>query len=324
MNKPLFDFVKMLSRRDTKTLSQKALKLAEECGELAKYALSYDGAFATNHRFSTRQRILEESVDCMLVALSVAYDLNFSDDEIEAMMFAKSSKWATLQNNELDLCYPVPFEIHITVDMNTTDANYELLNKNFNSVCTQVQAKPIRLDLQNNNGDKVMHDIMTSSRHMGTNRSAYEESERVCAHLTTAGYNVVRTKIETVPWHPAAPQNEGDIMPKHCYFESHVGIVIPQHDTLSNLSKIALKDIADHHNAHLSSNIFKKLVDGQSVIMLTYRAESDFKTFDANMKLLLAELDMAEFQYQAPIMEFSVYDTKVHHDAEWIKGVYVV
>lgn len=319
MNKPMLDFVKMLSRRDTKTLSQKALKMAEECGELAKYALPYDGAFATNHRFTTRQRILEESVDCMLVALSIAYDLNFSDDEIESMMFAKSSKWATLQNNELDLCYPVPFDIHITVDIDATDTNYDQLNTNFDNVCVQIQVKPIKLDLQNPNGDRVM---WTSSRHLGTNRSAYEEAERISTHLTVAGYKVVRTKIETVPWHPAAPQNSGDVMPNHCYFESHVGIVLPPE--VYKLSKIVLTSIANQHKAHLSANIFKKLVDGQSVIMLTYRTESDFKTFDANMKSLLADLDAAGFQYQKPIMEFSVYDTKVHHDAKWIRSAHGV
>lgn len=50
-----------------------------------------------------------------------------------------------------------------------------------------------------------LKDVMTSSKHFGDNRSAYEEANRIANKLTSFGYKVVRKKIETVPWHPAAP-----------------------------------------------------------------------------------------------------------------------
>ena len=67
---------------------------------------------------------------------------------------------------------------------------------------------------------------MTSSKHFGDNRSAYEESERIVKELRNRGYKVVRNKIESVPWHPAAPQDNdkdhplfhGEPIPNGCYF----------------------------------------------------------------------------------------------------------
>jgi hypothetical protein len=50
---------------------------------------------------------------------------------------------------------------------------------------------------------------MTSSKHFGDNRSAYDESLRIVNELKDYGYKVVRSKIESVPWHPAAPRYNG-------------------------------------------------------------------------------------------------------------------
>lgn len=48
------NYIKSLSLKDKKTLSQKCLKLTEEVGELAKAILPYDSAHGTNHRFIER------------------------------------------------------------------------------------------------------------------------------------------------------------------------------------------------------------------------------------------------------------------------------
>ena len=42
------DFIKTLSIKDKKTLSQKGLKLVEEVGELARVILPYDSAHGIN------------------------------------------------------------------------------------------------------------------------------------------------------------------------------------------------------------------------------------------------------------------------------------
>lgn len=40
-----------------------------------------------------RENLLEEAVDCILVAYSIAYDAGFSDQEIDSLMAKKIEKW---------------------------------------------------------------------------------------------------------------------------------------------------------------------------------------------------------------------------------------
>src|SRR5579863_8414064 len=108
MNKDLLDYIKTLSLNDTKNLSAKGLKAAEEVGEMAKKILPYNNEFATRHRFVLAKDILEEVADVMLSAMSVAYDLNFTHENIEQMLMNKSRKWAGLQNNESKIVFPCP------------------------------------------------------------------------------------------------------------------------------------------------------------------------------------------------------------------------
>lgn len=115
MNSTIFEYIRKLSLADSKTLSQKALKTAEEVGELAKVVLPYDNVGSTQHRFVHRDRILEEVVDVMLCARSIAYELGFDDAEIESKTLVKARYWEELQQRESEVSFPIPFEIHVTV-----------------------------------------------------------------------------------------------------------------------------------------------------------------------------------------------------------------
>jgi len=90
----------------------------------------------------------------------------------------------------------------------------------------KIRVKPIILDLQDKEGDNVFIDTMTSSTFMGDNNSAYYEMKRISEGLSSQGFKVIREKIETVPWHPAAPSkvDGNSAMPKDCYFETHFGV----------------------------------------------------------------------------------------------------
>lgn len=314
INTQLLEYVKMLSLRDTKTLSQKGLKTSEEVGELAKAILPYDTAFATNHRFMKAADILEECVDIMLCTLSIAYDLKFSDEDIEQMMQAKADYWAQLQSAELGLVYPIPYEIHITVKLdngNTID--------NFTDACEAIGVKPLLLDLQNNQGANVMNDVMTSSKHMGTNRSAYDKVSFIVGCLTEMGFTVVREKIETVPWHPAAPKTPEQQMPASCYFEAHLGI--PLNDPIHDWDRDRLAAVTEWHNAHLSKSVFKKTIEGKQVVMVTLRSyDKCFDDFEKDLDALIASLVKEGYNYDKPIVEFAVFDTKISHDNSWIKN----
>lgn len=308
MNKNLLDYIKELSKADKKTLEQKSLKLQEEVGELAKAVLPYTNAFATKRLFTTREQILEESVDSLLCALSIAYDLQYSDEEIEQMIKEKCEKWARLQHDEGNIKEKIPFEVHITVS-EVSDV------EKFKGCCESLNVKPIVLDLHNKAGE-TFKDMQTSSKFLGTNALAYEETIRIKKGLEDFGYHVVRQKIETVPWHPAAPSDKNkQEMPKDCYFECHFGVHILTPGQKEYLSEIANKDAS----LHVSRNAFK--VDkNEQVVMLTKR---NYNGTYENFRKELEEVHkilIEDFAVDKPIVEFSIFDTKISHDDRWIKG----
>jgi len=356
------DFIKNLSIKDKKTLSQKCLKLVEEVGELARIVLPYDSAHGTNHRFTDREALLEEVVDVYLTNISITHSLGFTDEEFNDMLDKKSKKWSQLQSAEEKAEFPLPFETHVTVDFDdlltdvwskkiqsTGVTRYpieerrkqrkewvdDLLNK-FKEDCLNIGVKPIVIDLEINDGS-IVKDVMTSSKHFGDNRSAYEESIRIVNELNKRGYKVLRNKIESVPWHPSAPViSTGKEIPNNCYFESHIGVVITpgEKDGLNSF----VKELPDRYainfsglgdpltslsgTAKLSQNFFKKSKDGSKFVnMLTYRSNMcgspKFKLEVEGIKQLLIE---EGFEFEKVEVEYAIYDTNVSHDAKWINN----
>jgi NTP pyrophosphatase (non-canonical NTP hydrolase) len=328
MNNYLDDFIKDLSIKDKKTLSQKGLKLAEEVGELARAILPYDSAPGTNHRFSDREQILEEIVDVYLTNISIAHSLGFTDEEMNDMLNRKSKKWAKLQLKEEAATFPLPFEIHITIDIeNLLETNFTI--DYFREDCKSIGVKPIVLDLEIKEG--TLKDVMTSSKHFGDNRSAYEEANRIADKLTSLGYKVVRKKIETVPWHPAAPTfNTGEPIPNGCYFESHIGVVIlPEQkqdlqDFIKGLNNGCTEAGVIRLNGacKLSQNFFKKSKDGSKFVnMLTYRDNMTCREdFQRGVEAIKWSLEKCGFEFEKVEVEYALYDTNVNHDAKWILG----
>ncbi len=328
----LNDYIKNLSIKDRKTLSQKALKTCEEVGELAKAILPFDSAPGTNHRFIDRDKILEEIADVYLTNISIAYSLNFTDEEITEMIQKKAVKWQEIQAKEDNSGFPLPFEIHVTVDMSRiVDGEGDPVNgkklfvEDFKHHCKSLGVKPIVLELQLENG--TLDDVMTSSKHFGDNRSAYEESERIARELSKLGYRVVRKKIETVPWHSAAPVVDGVIpIPNDCYFESHIGVVITpeQKENLNNFVDF-LNDTFEHSEsggvAKMSQNFFKKSNDGSKFInMITYRNNlCGYDTFKEEVEMIKYSLVSNGFEFEKVEVEYAIYDTNVSRDNAWLK-----
>jgi NTP pyrophosphatase (non-canonical NTP hydrolase) len=328
------DFIKNLSIKDKKTLSQKGLKLVEEVGELARVILPYDSAHGTNHRFIDRDAILEEVVDVYLTNISIAHSLGFTDEEFNDMLVKKSKKWSQLQASEEKAEFPLPFEIHVTVEVDLPIENGEVVTNWYGSIeefkedCNEIGVKPIVIDLEINDGS-ILKDVMTSSKHFGDNRTAYEESERICQELRNKGYKVLRNKIESVPWHPAAPViSTGKEIPNGCYFESHIGVVIkPDEKRALNYLVEKLNEDKDEMfelsgTIKLSQNFFKKSKDGSKFVnMLTYRSNMcGSPKFKLEVESIKHILDERGFDYEKVEVEYAVYDTNVTHDAKWILG----
>ena len=336
LNKNITDFIRKLSENDKKTLSQKALKTCEEVGELAKAVLPFDSAYGTNHRFINREKILEEIADVFLTNISIAYSLGFTDEEISDIITQKSEKWQELQVREDNANFPLPFEIHVTVDASEMrdpimgdSKSFDL--EQFKLACKDIGVKPIVIDLEIN-GQVDIQDVMTSSKHFGDNRSAYEESIRILGRLEDYGFKVVRNKIETVPWHPASPTiTTGEPIPNGCYFESHIGVIITP-DRKEDLQEFverlnerctAAGRVELGGTAKLSRNFFKKKEEGKFVNMITYRnSMTSNKKFIEEVKQIENSLKhwTNNFEYEKVEVEYAIYDTNVSHDLNWIKS----
>lgn len=313
ISKNLELFIKDLSATDKKTLTQKTAKLFEEGGELSKKVLGYDGIYGTNHRMVTKEDILEELVDIYLVNTSMLHDLGISNDDFENKLFEKAQIWQNLQVKEDrasangDL---MAYEIHITLN-DPEGINIDL----FKHDCKIIGVKPILLALQDQKGNKVMNDIMTSSKIYGTNSKAIVEMDRISNELTECGYTVIRKKIEAAFYHQKAPFSaDGDTeMPESCYFECHFNVGCTD-EKLQQLSTIA-----DNTDCHLSTNAFKTFGDGSFTIMMTYRSYTQmYEEFERQLDKIKSCLIAKAFNIEKEIVEFSIYDTKISHDKKWL------
>lgn len=315
MNKDVLDTIKQLTSTDEKSLSQKALKLGEEYGELAKAVLPYDNGFATTHRFITKQKILEEVADIMLCALSIGYELGFDDNDLSEMMKDKSVYWSKLQQNSINGRFPLPFELHVTVKIQ--DNQIEA----FKEACLLLKVKPIVLDLK-----QGLQDVMTSSVIMTDNRGAYDELCRISDGLETQGFNVVRDKVETVPWHPGAPKTKMDTMKRNCYFESHINIAVTEEQRQLLLT---WAEQSSDIQGHFSRNVFKKLNDTEFVQMLTIRSSTvvgypcnNVEDFTAYVNYVIEHINTLAFLKENAVLkhviEYAIFDTNVTHDTSWV------
>jgi hypothetical protein len=309
MNQQILDYIKLLTSKDKKSLIEKVVKASEEVGELSKVTLPYNNSHGTLHRFVTKHALLEEVADIMVVALSIAYDLGYSDSDIAEEMYDKTLYWNELQVKEQQIdSNKIPFEIHVTVK------TYEL--ESFKNACTDLKVKPIILELQLQN-DNTLQDVMTSSTFLGSNKGAFDEVKRISEGLKATGFNVVREKIETVPWHPSAPSKKDSnaVMPKNCYFETHFNIIC------TDDRKAELKELSDSKQCHLSRNIFKKIDDNTYKIMVTYRSyDALYEDFKDKVEDIKKSFISNGFQVDKVILEFAIYDTKVSHDFNWINA----
>ncbi len=82
-----------LCENNTKTTHEMVLKLTEEVGEVAQAVLSHEGAQGSMYKNKTRDDVVEELVDVMMVVESLLYHLHVSDNEFNSTFNRKLDKW---------------------------------------------------------------------------------------------------------------------------------------------------------------------------------------------------------------------------------------
>jgi NTP pyrophosphatase (non-canonical NTP hydrolase) len=96
VNEETFKKIFEASVFDKKTLTQKALKLAEESGEVAQAILSYEDAPACGYKGKSKENVIEECWDCIITATSIIYQVEDGkvDNEMSVKMRDKKlDKW---------------------------------------------------------------------------------------------------------------------------------------------------------------------------------------------------------------------------------------
>lgn len=86
-----------LTQSDAKTLPERALKLAEEAGEVAQAVLSATGAPGSAYKGLSLADVREEAADAAIVALSILAqtcddDIMFKT-ELDRLLTEKCAKW---------------------------------------------------------------------------------------------------------------------------------------------------------------------------------------------------------------------------------------
>lgn len=78
----------------------RSLKLFEEGGELAEAVLAQYKEAGMAYKNLTKDDILQESCDVIIVALSIAFGAGFTVEDIEAGLEKKAEKWKKYQKND--------------------------------------------------------------------------------------------------------------------------------------------------------------------------------------------------------------------------------
>lgn len=206
----------------------------------------------------------------------------------------------------------LPYEFHVTVE--ATETNTEA----FRREADELGVKAIVLDLGINHGNELS-DYMTSSTSMlETDEEAFSEMYRISFGLMREGFNVIRNKIETAPWHPNAPQTEGEIIPDGPYFEAHLAVACPP-EAVPEL-RAGVQGAADRVPMHLSRNAFKPVEAGKLTIMATLRDyEACYSKFSADVQTAQDILSELGFELKKPpITEFALYDSNTDQDNVWM------
>ena len=201
------------------------------------------------------------------------------------------------------------YEIHVTVEASDIER--------FKEVCTELNVKAIVVSLSQT--EEYSH-VMTSSVFIGPAdlTPALLEAANITNSLEAHGFTTVRTKIETVPWHPDAPTITNKRTFKNDqHFECHISFVVRSEEEAAMLAIFA-----KNRNMHMSRNPFKLNEDGSYIQMVTSRAYmSKYEIFKESVDYIIEQSKRYNFLvYKIPRIEFAIFDTNIQLDDAWVNS----
>ncbi len=93
------EIVKELSVTEQKSLIERAVKLQEEVGELAAEILIDNKSAGSKHKEPGKDGVLGESVDVIIVALSIFFAQGGTIASLDELISKKCEKWRKFQSH---------------------------------------------------------------------------------------------------------------------------------------------------------------------------------------------------------------------------------
>lgn len=206
--------------------------------------------------------------------------------------------------------YTGTFEAHVTVK-----ADNLAVREKFSLLCQNLNVKCVLIELL---GGVTRSQPMTASYHHGTFQDVLQQVNAIAKKISKAHFEITRIKLEAMVSNRDIPMEdiEAQKLPESNYFEFHVKVILSAGDNLEMLKKYCLQ-----HDAHLSANAFKKLVDGKQQRFITMRVYSvGYKSAQQRFDDLLVLIKAKGFKFSQQQREYTVYDSNLNLDAGWIRS----
>ena len=205
--------------------------------------------------------------------------------------------------------YTGTFEAHITVK-----ADDLAVREKFDLLCQNLNVKCVLIELSSG---ETPFQPMTASYHYGGLKDVVQEVNKIARTIVDAGFEITRIKIEAMVSNRDIPISdvEAQKLPESNYFEFHIKAMLSASENLELLKKYCLQ-----HDAHLSANAFKQLIDGKQQRFITMRVYgAGYKSAQQCFDNLLALLKAKGFKLSQQQREYSIYDSNLNLDAGWVE-----
>ena len=94
----VLSFIEEVSKKEKKTLSQRALKLQEEVGEVAQALLIEQKAPGMSHKSIEHVGLTVECIDVLLVTLDLFFATGGTKNTLMDLLSKKTKKWESSQS----------------------------------------------------------------------------------------------------------------------------------------------------------------------------------------------------------------------------------
>ncbi|MEV5239064.1 hypothetical protein AB0K89_08105 [Streptomyces cinnamoneus] len=157
---------------------------------------------------------------------------------------------------------------------------------------------------------------MVTLRSSGSLPEVREAVGGAVRELQEAGADVVRVKVEAVPWAVGVPESDeaAAALGGSYYFEHHLKLLLPPGADLAPLARLV-----SAHTAHLSRNARRVRDDGRAERFVTQRCRAvGRRTAGVRLDALVAALRDGGHDIISAEREFVVHDSDGSLDAGWI------